>query len=76
MNGAFGVFEGVTLLAEFGSDDDAEEFRRDLLQENLPEYVRRAPYDPGQLQIREVPEDYASFRRLLDALRSSQKECE
>lgn len=76
MEGQFGVFAGVLLLAEFDNDDDADEYRRDLLEENIPEYFRRSQYDACDLNVREIPEDpeeYAQLIRLLYELRASLK---
>lgn len=64
-----GVFDGVKLLAEFDNSTDADDYRRNALQLNLPEYVRRAPYD--DLQIWDIPEDYDQWMRLLNGLRRS-----
>lgn len=69
VKGEFGVFDGVQLLAEFDNSVDADEYRNDALQLNLPEYVRRSPYD--DLQVCEVPEDYRLWDRLVKGLRRS-----
>lgn len=67
--GEFGVFDGTDCIAEFSNDVDAEEFRTDALQLNLPEPFRRPEYD--DLQVHEVPEGYAQMRRVLDGLKKS-----
>lgn len=67
-----GVFDGVELLAGFDNHTDADNYRSDALQLNLPEYVRRSPYD--DLQIWDIPEDYDQWNRLLRALRRSRRE--
>jgi hypothetical protein len=55
MEGRFGVCEERELLAEFGTDTDAEEYRSALLELHLHEYVRRPAYD--DLQIVEIPDN-------------------
>lgn len=72
MKGEFGVFDGVELLAGFDNSVEADEYRRDALQLNLPEYVRRAPYD--DLQVCEIPEGYELWARLLEGLRRSRRQ--
>lgn len=61
--GAFGVFDQTELLAEFGDDESADEYRRTALGMDRPLY--------DDLQIAEVPEDYELWLRLLKGLRKS-----
>lgn len=63
MMGNFGVFDGVELLAEFGDDESADEYRRALLEIPAPLY--------DDLQVAEVPEDYERWIRLLEGLKKS-----
>lgn len=76
VDGRFGVFEGHTLVGgvEFSDDVSAEEYRSELLQESLPEHMRSPAYDPHQLEVREIPEDYDNFQRVLSGLRASHEE--
>lgn len=61
MNGRFGVFAGGELLAEFGTDVDAESYRdNDILELNMPEHLRRPAYDAADLEIRDLDEEDAS----------------
>jgi hypothetical protein len=69
VTGDFGVFDGLELVAEFDNDVDAEEYRAELLQLNLPEYVRRPLYD--ELWVGEVPTGYRDLLRLYLGLRRS-----
>lgn len=74
MNGQFGVYAGTTLLAEFDSDEAADEYRRELLEENIPEAYRRPVYSPQDLEVRELPEEpeeYALLSLMLTGLRAS-----
>jgi hypothetical protein len=72
VNGSIGVFDGTDLLAEFGDDDSAEEYRSDVLELNIPEGFRRSEYD--DLQVYEVPEDYPQWHQLLRGLRASRNQ--
>jgi hypothetical protein len=72
MNGSIGVFDGPDLLAEFGDDVSADEYRSDVLELNIPEGFRRSEYD--DLQVHEVPEDYPLWQRLLTGLRASRNQ--
>lgn len=71
MDGNFGVFDGVELLAEFGDDEAAEDYRRDLLQLDLPEHLRAPLYD--DLEVREVPDDpdFIALGAFVSALNAS-----
>ena len=69
MTGDYGVFDGIELIAMFSDDNDADDYRRQLLELDRPEIFRRPEYD--DLQIREVPENYDLWRRLIDGLRRS-----
>lgn len=71
-NGSFGVFDGVDLLAEFGNDVDADEYRIDVLQLGIPDGFRHSEYD--DLQVWEIPPQYHLFKRLLDGLRASRNQ--
>lgn len=72
MNGIFGVFDGVALISgTFDNDVDADEYRRDILQEGVPELFRTSLYDAHELTVRPVPDDYELWWRLLDGLRRS-----
>lgn len=71
MTSVIGVFDGLELLGEFVDDVAADEYRRDLLQESLPEHFRRSEYDSHDLEVHEVPEDYELWWRLLSRLRRS-----
>lgn len=66
VNGNFGVFDDLILLAEFGDDDSADEYRRDALDLGL--------YD--DLLVAEIPEDYDCdlWTRLLSGLRKSRRQ--
>lgn len=64
MKGDFGVFDGVELLAEFSDDVSADEYRRDALQ--LDQAFPCSEYD--DLQVYEVPENYATWYRLYTGL--------
>jgi hypothetical protein len=73
MNGRFGVFDGIFLIAEFGNDEDADEYmRKTVLQEDEPEHLRRTEYDNPE--VREIPEDYAAHLKLLYELKASLRE--
>lgn len=70
MDGSFGVFDGLALIAQFGNDDDAEAYRYDALQLAWPEGFRRSEYD--DLLVAEIPEDYSdTWPRFVAALRRS-----
>jgi hypothetical protein len=73
MDGSFGVFDGLALIAEFGNDEDADVYRRDALQLAWPEAFRRSEYD--DLFVAEIPEDYSdAWPRLVAALRRSRRQ--
>lgn len=73
MDGSFGVFDGLALIAEFGNDEDAEAYRHDTLHLAWPETFRRSEYD--DLLVAEIPEDYSdTWPRLTTALRRSQRQ--
>lgn len=73
MDGSFGVFDGLALIAEFGNDEDAAVYRRDALQLMWPESFRRSQYD--DLFVAEIPEDYSdTWPRLVAALRRSRRQ--
>lgn len=73
MDGSFGVFDGLALVAEFGNDEDADVYRRDALHLAWPEEFRRSQYD--DLFVAEIPEDYSdTWSRLGAALRRSQRQ--
>lgn len=78
VNGRFGVFDGTELVGgvEFFDDESADRYRRDLLQEELPEHMRTALYDPHDLEVREIPEEYDDFRRLISGLKAIREEGE
>lgn len=61
-----GVFDYTELLGQFDNHTAADAYLRDL-QENSS-YV---PVYQDELRITEVPENYDSWRRLLDGLRRS-----
>lgn len=61
--GVFGVFDQTELLAEFGDDESADEYRREVLE------IPSSLYD--DLLIAEVPEDYDLWIRLLRGLKKS-----
>ncbi len=53
MMGSFGLFAAGELVAEFGDDETADEYRRKtVLQEDLPEHLRTTEYDADDLKIR------------------------
>jgi hypothetical protein len=67
--GDFGVFDHTELLAEFGDDESADEYRRDALELDVPEGFRCSPYD--DLEVREITEeDRINMRRVVDGLRT------
>jgi hypothetical protein len=72
MEGCFGVFDGIYLVGgTFGDDADADRYRRDLLQDEFPEHLRRSQYDAADLEVREVPENYDQWIHLLERLHES-----
>jgi hypothetical protein len=74
MNGQFGVFDRLFLLAEFGDDESADEYRRELLQEEIPDHLRNSAYDPDDLSVREIPVNYDLWLRLLYGLKASRRQ--
>lgn len=72
VSGAFGVFDGTEILAEFGDDEAAEEYRSDALELNVPEGFRCSAYD--DLQVCEKPDDYDQLHGALTALRRSRNQ--
>jgi hypothetical protein len=72
MDGLFGVFDGVDRVAQFSDDEAAEEFRREALELDVPEFFRRPAYD--DLQVYEVPQGYDVLHRLLLGLRRSRNQ--
>lgn len=74
VDGVFGVFDGTEMIAEFGDDESADEYRREALELNTPEAFRRSAYD--DLDIRELPDgfdsrEYAQLHQLLAGLKAS-----
>lgn len=72
VSGAFGVFDGVEILAQFGDDEDAEEYRAEVLELNVPEGFRRSAYD--DLEVHEIPDDYDQLYGALTALRKARNQ--
>lgn len=73
MDGSFGVFDGLCLLAEFSDDEAADRYRRDVLQLDFPDGYRRSEYD--DLLVAEIPEDYSdAWPLLIKALRRSRQQ--
>jgi hypothetical protein len=70
--GEFGVFDGVDLVAQFSSDEDAEAHRDEVLELHIPEGFRCSAYD--DLQVREVPGEYDLLIRLRDGLREARNQ--
>lgn len=75
MNGRFGVYCGRELIdgREFFDDDAADQYRRDLLQEDLPEHLRSPLYDAHQLKVREITFDDTQRVQALQVLVTSGK---
>lgn len=72
VDGRFGVFDGVDCLAEFSNDVDAEGFRADALELNIPEGFRRSAYD--DLQVYEIMPGYDLWYRLYQGLKRSRNQ--
>jgi hypothetical protein len=66
------VFDGLELIAEFGTDEDADEYRRDALQLGLPEGFRRSEYD--DLFVAEIHEGIVLGLRLIAGLKRSRQQ--
>lgn len=64
MNGEFGIFDRLKLVAEFGNDVDADEELRAMAGHYIPERA-------DELVVRVIPEDYTLWCRLLDGLKES-----
>lgn len=78
MQGDFGVFDGVELIAEFVDDESADAHRRLILGLDSPEWCRTSEYNETDLFVARIPDgidgpvrEYELWMRLLTGLRVS-----